>query len=213
MAAESASPKRAAPGYQCSTSRLYLRSYAAVVPGAPVESDAGLLLFPSIPEANPRNPLPPSPTKPLFITSALPLCACAINSSLTSILASAAAKEIAPPTCPAATIPEYVYELPCAYAMSISASLANHFTALDNHLLARRPSLPGRICARSHFPRRYRHRHPGQGWHRPGRRAKGHLEAAGAGYIRREALRPKRVRCLYLEIQSLYKNANIGAAT
>ena len=58
----------------------------------------------------------------------------------------------------------------------------------DNHLLARRPPLPGRICVRSHLARRHRHWHPGQGRHCAGCRAQGHVEAAGAGHVGREAL-------------------------
>lgn len=63
----------------------------------------------------------------------------------------------------------------------------------DNHLLARGPTLPGRICARGHLPRRYRHWYPRQGWHCPRRRAQGHIQAPGARHLGGEALRPQRV--------------------
>lgn len=38
----------------------------------------------------------------------------------------------------------------------------------DNHLLSRRPSLPGRVRPGSHLPRGNCYWNIGQGWHRPG---------------------------------------------
>lgn len=64
----------------------------------------------------------------------------------------------------------------------------------DDHLLSRRPLVPGRICARSYLARRNRIRHISQRWHRSRRREESHQQAIGAGHIGGEAVHPQRVR-------------------
>lgn len=66
--------------------------------------------------------------------------------------------------------------------------------SIDDHLLARGPLVPGRICARGYFARRNRAGNLSKRWHRIGSREEGHQQAAGAGHIRREAVHPERVR-------------------
>lgn len=65
---------------------------------------------------------------------------------------------------------------------------------LDHYLLSGGTALPGRVCPRSYFARRNSPGHPCQRWDRPGSRAQGNQQVAGAGHIGRETLYPQRVR-------------------
>jgi len=58
----------------------------------------------------------------------------------------------------------------------------------DDNLLARRSSLPGRICPRSHLPRRHSYRHSRKRWHRPRRRTQSHKQVIRTRHISWEAV-------------------------
>jgi hypothetical protein len=65
--------------------------------------------------------------------------------------------------------------------------LAAH-NVLDNDLLPRGPSLPGRICTGSHLTCRYSSRNSRSGWHRACGGEEGHEQAIRAGHISGEAV-------------------------
>lgn len=81
-------------------------------------------------------------------------------------------------------------------------------TIVDDYLLARRTSLPSRICSRGHLTCRYCFGYISNRWNCVSCREKGHQQVARAGHIRRKALCVERVRP---QLSGLRSSANMSS--